>query len=114
MLREFENNLIAETPVITDRKGRRWSLQRNPVPRNLAPLVPDSDNSLGFEGASLPGRDTSSSSLQERRRSREIPPFRSVNPSVSFIRNYVRNVTLLNLKTNSQSYYLISINLYLI
>lgn len=28
MLSEFENNLCAETPVITDRKGRRWSLAK--------------------------------------------------------------------------------------
>lgn len=28
MLSEFENNLIAEMPVIMDRKGRRWSLAR--------------------------------------------------------------------------------------
>ena len=30
MLSEFENNLIAETPVVTDKKGRRWSLARRP------------------------------------------------------------------------------------
>lgn len=29
MLSEFENNLIAEMPVILDRKGRRWSLARS-------------------------------------------------------------------------------------
>lgn len=28
MLSEFENNLIAEMPIITDRRGRRWSLAR--------------------------------------------------------------------------------------
>ena len=28
MLSEFENNLIAEMPVILDRKGRRWSVAR--------------------------------------------------------------------------------------
>lgn len=28
MLSEFENNLIAEMPVILDRRGRRWSLAR--------------------------------------------------------------------------------------
>lgn len=28
MLSEFENNLIAEMPVIMDRKGRRWSLAK--------------------------------------------------------------------------------------
>lgn len=31
MLSEFENNLIAERPVITDRRGRRWSLARHPL-----------------------------------------------------------------------------------
>lgn len=29
MLSEFENNLIAEMPVILDRRGRRWSLVRS-------------------------------------------------------------------------------------
>ncbi|XP_006612888.1 monocarboxylate transporter 2-like isoform X5 [Apis dorsata] len=29
MLSEFENNLIAEIPIITDRRGRRWSLARS-------------------------------------------------------------------------------------
>ncbi|GLV44010.1 hypothetical protein CBL_12694 [Carabus blaptoides fortunei] len=29
MLSEFENNLIAEMPVILDRRGRRWSLARS-------------------------------------------------------------------------------------
>ncbi|KAL0275557.1 UNVERIFIED_CONTAM: hypothetical protein PYX00_003374 [Menopon gallinae] len=28
MLSEFENNLIAETPVVMDKRGRRWSLAR--------------------------------------------------------------------------------------
>lgn len=28
MLSEFENNLIAEAPVVLDKKGRRWSLAR--------------------------------------------------------------------------------------
>lgn len=28
MLSEFENNLIAEIPIVMDRKGRRWSLAR--------------------------------------------------------------------------------------
>lgn len=30
MLSEFENNLIAETPVLMDKRGRRWSLARRP------------------------------------------------------------------------------------
>lgn len=34
MLSEFENNLIAEMPVILDRKGRRWSLARPKLPQN--------------------------------------------------------------------------------
>lgn len=29
MLSEFENNLIAEMPVILDRKGRRWSIAKS-------------------------------------------------------------------------------------
>ncbi|XP_031827307.2 uncharacterized protein LOC116424707 isoform X2 [Nomia melanderi] len=29
MLSEFENNLMAEIPIITDRRGRRWSLARS-------------------------------------------------------------------------------------
>lgn len=28
MLSEFENNLIAEAPVVLDKRGRRWSLAR--------------------------------------------------------------------------------------
>ncbi|KAJ8977598.1 hypothetical protein NQ317_018366 [Molorchus minor] len=34
MLSEFENNLIAEMPVILDRKGRRWSLARPKLSQN--------------------------------------------------------------------------------
>lgn len=34
MLSEFENNLIAEVPVILDRKGRRWSLARQGTATN--------------------------------------------------------------------------------
>ncbi|XP_024084577.1 monocarboxylate transporter 10-like isoform X2 [Cimex lectularius] len=34
MLSEFENNLIAEMPVIMDRKGRRWSLARQTEEEN--------------------------------------------------------------------------------
>lgn len=30
MLSEFENNLIAETPVLLDKRGRRWSLAKRP------------------------------------------------------------------------------------
>lgn len=32
MLSEFENNLIAEMPIILDRRGRRWSLARSKGP----------------------------------------------------------------------------------
>ena len=32
MLSEFENNLIAEMPIIMDRKGRRWSLAKSKGP----------------------------------------------------------------------------------
>lgn len=34
MLSEFENNLIAEMPVIMDRKGRRWSLAKHSEEEN--------------------------------------------------------------------------------
>lgn len=34
MLSEFENNLIAEMPVILDRRGRRWSLARTKLSQN--------------------------------------------------------------------------------
>lgn len=36
MLSEFENNLIAEMPVILDRKGRRWSLARSKMSQGNA------------------------------------------------------------------------------
>ncbi|XP_018332376.1 monocarboxylate transporter 12-like isoform X2 [Agrilus planipennis] len=43
MLSEFENNLIAELPVILDRKGRRWSLARS----KLAPgTIEDQNNAV--------------------------------------------------------------------
>lgn len=29
MLSEFENNLIAEVPIIMDRRGRKWSVARS-------------------------------------------------------------------------------------
>lgn len=31
MLSEYENNLVAEMPMILDRKGRKWSLARGNV-----------------------------------------------------------------------------------
>lgn len=46
MLSEFENNLIAEIPIITDRRGRRWSLARSKGGQsNLdRPSAPQSQN----------------------------------------------------------------------
>lgn len=44
MLSEFENNLIAEMPVILDRKGRRWSLARSKQPPNEENGVVDEEN----------------------------------------------------------------------
>lgn len=48
MLSEFENNLIAEMPVIMDRKGRRWSLARHSEEENPRAakwrLVPNAPN----------------------------------------------------------------------
>lgn len=53
MLSEYENNLIAEMPVILDRKGRKWSLAKGPT-RTVGiggvtltseqPLDPDDNN----------------------------------------------------------------------
>lgn len=44
MLSEFENNLIAEMPVILDRKGRRWSLARPKIAQNVEDNVPEEEN----------------------------------------------------------------------
>lgn len=44
MLSEFENNLIAEMPVILDRKGRRWSLARSKQPQ-----AQNEENGVGDE-----------------------------------------------------------------
>lgn len=41
MLSEYENNLIAEMPMILDRKGRKWSLARG------------ANRSLGIGGVTL-------------------------------------------------------------
>lgn len=50
MLSEFENNLIAEMPVILDRKGRRWSLARSKLssqgPINEDPPQEEENNGL--------------------------------------------------------------------
>ena len=35
MLSEFENNLIAETPVLMDKRGRKWSLAKRPDTEQL-------------------------------------------------------------------------------
>lgn len=50
MLSEFENNLIAEMPVIMDRKGRRWSLARSKLsqgPINEEAQQEEEANGLG-------------------------------------------------------------------
>lgn len=43
MLSEFENNLIAEMPVILDRKGRRWSIAKSRQNTQIgnAPGIPE-------------------------------------------------------------------------
>lgn len=43
MLSEFENNLIAEMPVILDRKGRRWSLARSKMSQGGGPVCVSDD-----------------------------------------------------------------------
>ncbi|XP_065339099.1 monocarboxylate transporter 10-like isoform X3 [Cloeon dipterum] len=86
MLSEFENNLIAEVPVITDRKGRRWSLAR-PHRSNNSPFN-EARPSMGLtldegEGCSTdPNSPLAGACVgpsNERRKSREMPPFRSAN-----------------------------------
>lgn len=57
MLSEFENNLIAEMPVILDRKGRRWSLARSRQPTAPAAVddvavPPDVDAAAAAKGGS--------------------------------------------------------------
>lgn len=47
MLSEFENNLIAEMPVILDRKGRRWSLARSKLAQNEEPPPPPPEEENG-------------------------------------------------------------------
>ncbi|KAG5871507.1 hypothetical protein JTB14_027170 [Gonioctena quinquepunctata] len=46
MLSEFENNLIAEMPVILDRKGRRWSLARSKVAQNNEEVINEEENGV--------------------------------------------------------------------
>lgn len=46
MLSEFENNLIAEMPVILDRKGRRWSLARTKTHQSTEESPPNDDNGV--------------------------------------------------------------------
>ncbi|XP_015840595.1 monocarboxylate transporter 12 isoform X3 [Tribolium castaneum] len=48
MLSEFENNLIAEMPVILDRKGRRWSLARSKLAQNEEG---DEENGVGVNNS---------------------------------------------------------------
>lgn len=70
MLSEFENNLIAEVPVILDRKGRRWSLARQGTVNNTK------------DDSALPNRTsnldevvvTAAAAAGQRRGSRELPP----------------------------------------
>ncbi|KAJ3627505.1 hypothetical protein MTP99_014879 [Tenebrio molitor] len=49
MLSEFENNLIAEMPVILDRKGRRWSLARSKLAQNED--TPEEENGVGVNNS---------------------------------------------------------------
>ncbi|GJQ88239.1 hypothetical protein Trydic_g13227 [Trypoxylus dichotomus] len=56
MLSEFENNLIAEMPVILDRKGRRWSLAR-PSKVNQGSLEENSNNEGGEEATNGIGKN---------------------------------------------------------
>jgi len=83
MLSEFENNLIAEVPVITDRKGRRWSLARPPHRQNNSPfneVRPVMGIAEEGEGCSTdPHLLGVATGAESRRKSRELPPFRSAN-----------------------------------
>ncbi|KAK3923032.1 Monocarboxylate transporter 12 [Frankliniella fusca] len=71
MLSEFENNLIAEVPVILDRKGRRWSLARQAAKDDS--VLPG----VGAGAGAVPGRDPQHEEVAgtgQRRGSRELPP----------------------------------------
>ncbi|XP_044590451.1 monocarboxylate transporter 10 isoform X2 [Cotesia glomerata] len=47
MLSEFENNLIAEMPIIMDRKGRKWSLARSKsIKANQSTAGPSTSQSI--------------------------------------------------------------------
>ncbi|XP_069680903.1 monocarboxylate transporter 2-like [Periplaneta americana] len=70
MLSEFENNLIAEMPVIMDRKGRRWSLAR----QNTRPMDESSTDARPDDGEAATGAPQ-----EGRRGSRELPAFRGSN-----------------------------------
>ncbi|XP_056642669.1 monocarboxylate transporter 12-like isoform X1 [Diorhabda sublineata] len=50
MLSEFENNLIAEMPVILDRKGRRWSLARSKPTQTNDETINEEENGLNKSG----------------------------------------------------------------
>lgn len=83
MLSEFENNLIAEVPVILDRKGRRWSLARQGTANNTT----KDDSVLPNRGTPqlLPPEDAAAADQtvvvpsQQRRGSRELPSARGGN-----------------------------------
>ncbi|XP_071445390.1 monocarboxylate transporter 2-like [Hetaerina americana] len=66
MLSEFENNLIAEMPIILDRKGRRWSLARQGSSvvnaNNQLPSLPG--NSVPNSGATQTASADASSVLK--------------------------------------------------
>jgi hypothetical protein len=86
MLSEFENNLIAEVPVITDRKGRRWSLARPSHRQSSSPfneVRPTMGTMEDGEGCSTdpasPYLMALAPGAEARRKSRELPPFRSAN-----------------------------------
>nr|CAD7454644.1 unnamed protein product [Timema tahoe] len=79
MLSEFENNLIAEVPVILDRKGRRWSLASRQNPRAM------DEGGSSMMGEECAAGGTGYDSLMPpnvdhtRRGSREMPAFRGSN-----------------------------------
>lgn len=56
MLSEFENNLIAEMPVILDRKGRRWSLAR-PSKVNQGSFEENANSEAGEESTNGIGKN---------------------------------------------------------
>ncbi|KAE8742839.1 hypothetical protein FOCC_FOCC011577 [Frankliniella occidentalis] len=71
MLSEFENNLIAEVPVILDRKGRRWSLARQGAAAKDDSALPSRDPRDPRDAHDPPHDEAASG---QRRGSRELPP----------------------------------------